>query len=100
MAPSLGKDVEQHNFLGYDTEISGLSKEGQVLVGVSGNILANGVKSSLEGSELPGIRELVCGGNAAAERLFDRLVENGMAAYGQMVADSRRKHRAVCCGGR
>lgn len=100
LAPSLGKDVEQHNFLGYDTEISGLSKEGQVLVGVSGNILANGVKSSLEGSELPGIRELVCGGNAAAERLFDRLVENGMAAYGQMVADSRRKHRAVCCCGR
>ena len=97
LAPSLGKDVEQHNFFGYDTEISGLSKEGQVLVGISGNVLANGVKSSLEGSDLPRIRELACGGNVAVERLFERLVQNGMEVYGQIVADSRRKHRAVCC---
>lgn len=100
LAPSLGKDVEQHNFLGYDTEATGLSKEGQVLIGLSGNVLVNGLKNSLAVGCLPSVKELTSGGNEKAEKLFERLAQNGMEMHELIVADSRRKRQAAHRSGR
>ena len=77
LTPSMGAEVEQHNFLGYDTTQKGLSKEGQAILGLSGSTIVNGVKNSLSGQPLPEVKELVCGKDEKYQKFFDKLQENG-----------------------
>lgn len=96
LTPSMG-DVEQHNFLGYDTTQKGLSKEGQAILGLSGNVIVNGVRNSLSGEPLPSVRELVCGNDENSLKLFDKLKENGIKIWQKisenMVISSKARHK-------
>ena len=77
LTPSMGEDMEEHNFLGYDTAQKGLSKEGQAILELSGNTIVNGVKNSLSGKSLPSVKDLVCGADEKYQKFFDKLKENG-----------------------
>lgn len=77
LTPSMGKDVEEHNFLGYDLNQKRLSPEGKAMLKFAGNAVVNGVKNSLEGKTLPPVKEIVCGQDAEAKKLFNKLKENG-----------------------
>ena len=77
LTPSMGKDVEEHNFLGYDLNQKGLSPEGKAMLKFAGNAVVNGVKNSLEEKTLPPVKEIVCGQDAEAKKLFNKLKENG-----------------------
>lgn len=96
LTPSMG-DVEQHNFFGYDTTQKGLSKEGQAILGLSGNVIVNGVRNSLSGEPLPSVRELVCGNDENSLKLFDKLKENGIKIWQKisenMVIRSKARHK-------
>lgn len=84
LAPSLGEDVEQHGFLGYNTNKKGLNVEGKFILGLSGNIIANGVKNSLSGKPLPPVKEIACGQNKKLLEFFDKLQENGKKMWQQI----------------
>ncbi len=93
LVPTMGKEVDQHNFVGYDAMQSGLSKEGQVLVGLAGNVVAAGVKNSLAGEKLPSVRDLVADGNEQTCALFDRLQQNGNEMYREILRESIVLHQ-------
>lgn len=77
LTPSLGEEISQHNFAGYDTTQKGLSKEGRALLGLAGNAIVNSIKSSLKNLPLPTVKGLVCGQDERVAKLFDKLQENG-----------------------
>ena len=70
------------------------------MIGLSGNVLVNGLKNSLAVGCLPSVKELTSGGNEKAEKLFERLAQNGMEMHELIVADSRRKRQAAHRSGR
>ncbi|MCQ2741673.1 MAG: hypothetical protein MJ210_06145, partial [Alphaproteobacteria bacterium] len=84
LTPSMGEDIEQHNFLDYDTTIKGLSKEGQAILGLSGDTIVNGIKNSLSGKSLPMVKDLVCGQDEKHRQFFDKLKKNGIEMWEKM----------------
>ncbi len=94
LTPSMGEDMEQHNFLGYDTTQKGLSKEGQAILGLSANAIVNGVKNSLDGKLLPGVKELVSGKDEKVQKFFDRLQENGAKMWQKISENTAARLKA------
>ncbi|MBP5399891.1 MAG: hypothetical protein J6Y53_05720 [Alphaproteobacteria bacterium] len=80
LTPTMGR-VSQHNFLGYNLNHSGLSKEGQVILGMAGNAIVNGVKNSISGKSLPSVKDIVCGNNEKFREFFEVLKENGVKMW-------------------
>ena len=84
LAPSLGDEIAQHNFAGYDTTQKELSKAGKAMLGLSGNAIVNSVKSSLANLPLPSVKELVSGQDEKIAKLFDILRENGKKMWAKI----------------
>jgi hypothetical protein len=91
----MGKDVEEHNFLGYLPENQRLSKEGLIIMALSGRAIVNSVKNSLSGKPLPSIRELICGSDKKYQKLFDKLKENGEKMWQKMSLNMAIRLKAV-----
>lgn len=84
LTPSMGKDVDEHNFFGYLPGNKGFSKEGLTIMALSGNAIVNGVKNSLSGEPLPSVKDLVCGQDKKYQKLFDKLKDNGAKMWQKM----------------
>ena len=94
LTPSMGEDVEEHNFLGYDTTQKGLSKEGKAILGLAGNAIVNGVRSSLADKPLPPVKALVCGQDEKCQKLFDKLKENGAKMWQKISLSTAIRQKA------
>lgn len=90
LTPTMGR-VSQHNFFGYDTTYSGLSKEGQVMLGFAGSAIVNGVKNSMSGEPLPLVKDIVCGDNEKFREFFDVLQENGAKMWQEVSVKSSQR---------
>lgn len=86
--------VDEHNFQGYDANQAGLTKEGRVMLTLVGNVIVNGIKSSLTGAPLPAVKDLVCGGNQVFEQVFEHLRQNGEKMYQQIYTNARQTARS------
>lgn len=95
LTPSMGEDVEEHNFLGYLPENQGLSKEGLAIMALSGNTIVNGVKNSLSGEPLPPVKDLVCGTDEKYQKLFDKLKDNGEKMWQKMSLNTAIRLKAI-----
>lgn len=95
LTPSMGEDVEEHNFLGYLPENQGLSKEGLAIMALSGNTIVNGVKNSLSGEHLPPVKDLVCGTDEKYQKLFDKLKDNGEKMWQEMSLNTAIRLKAI-----
>ena len=89
LAPDLGKEVEQHNFIGYAVSQKGLTKEGKAIVAMSGNVLAAGIKNALENGALPDTNVLLCDGDKQYLPLLQMLKKNGKEMYAEIVSEAR-----------
>lgn len=95
IAPSMGEHIDDHDFLGYNPQWKELSPEGKVLLGFAGNAMINGIKSSISGTALPSVRDLLCGRNKRAEEIFNAISHTGAQIW-QMIQQNtveRLKHR-------
>ena len=95
LTPSMGEDVEEHNFLGYLPESQGLSKEGLAIMALSGNTIVNGVKNSLSDEPLPPVKDLVCGTDEKYQKLFDKLKDNGEKMWQKMSLNTAIRLKAI-----
>ena len=77
LTPSMGEDIDDHNFCGYNLQQKGLSKEGKALLALAGNAIINGIRNSQSGGPLPTVREIVCGQDENIKKFFDQLQKNG-----------------------
>lgn len=84
LTPSMGKEAEQHNFLGYDYTQPELSPEGQVLLKLAGNTIVNGIQNSIEGKALPRVKEIVCGQDEKSLKVWESLAQNGTQMWKQI----------------
>lgn len=93
LAPTMSKEEDngEHNFSGYDAEQGSLSKEGKAITKMSGNVIANGLRNSLEGfSVLPDVEHLVGCDNEEGRKFFDKITSNGAKMYQRIVVESMR----------
>lgn len=92
---SLGEEVEQHNFVGYDINQKGLSKEGKAILAFSGRAIVNGVSGSIRNELLADTETLVCGQDDRYKNVFKKVQENGKAIYSKILYNSIQKHKAA-----
>lgn len=90
---SLGENVEQHNFVGYNINQEGLSKEGKAILALSGRAIVNGVKCSIKNEPLADTETLVCGQDDRYKKLFKKVQENGKVIYNKILYNSIQKHK-------
>lgn len=88
LTPSMGEDIEQHNFLGYDTNQCGLSTEGQIILALAGHAIVNGIRNSSEGKPLPPVKDLVCGQDERICKVFKHIKESGAQMWQKMAQNS------------
>ena len=89
LAPDLGKEVEQHNFIGYEVNQKGLTKEGKAIVAMSGNVLVEGIKNALEGRTLPDTDMLLSGGDKKYLPLLKMMKDNGKEMYLEILKEAK-----------
>ena len=66
----------EHNLLS-DKSKKIMTEDGKMFFGFASNVIVNGMKSSLEKTPLPSIKELLCSKDEKNEELFERLKQNG-----------------------
>lgn len=93
LAPDYGKEVEQHNFIGYEVNQKGLTKEGKAVVAMSGNVLAEGIKNALESKTLPDTDRLLSGGDNEYLPLINMMKNNGKEIYQEIVKETRMQKK-------
>jgi len=93
LAPDLGKEVEQHNFIGYEVNQKGLTKEGKAVVAMSGNVLVEGIKNALENGNLPDTDMLLSGGDEKYLPLLKMMKDNGREIYQEIVKEARMQRK-------
>ena len=93
LAPDYGKEVEQHNFIGYEVNQKGLTKEGKAVVAMSGNVLAEGIKNALESGTLPDTDSLLSGGDEKYLPLINMMKDNGKEIYQEIVKETRMQKK-------
>jgi len=82
LTPTFGS--EEHNFLGFDMMNGKLGRDGCTAVYFMGNVIANGLKSSLNDTPLPEIKNLLCSGDKKNEQMFAAILKNGENAYAEI----------------
>lgn len=90
---SLGEGVEEHNFIGYDINQEGLSKEGKAILALSGRAIVNGVRGSIRNEPLTNTETLVCGQDDKYKKVFNKIKENGKAIYNKILYNTLQKHK-------
>ncbi len=92
---SLGEEVEQHNFIGYDINQKGLSNEGKAILALSGKAIVNGVRGSIKNEPLADTETLICGQDDKCKKIFNKIKENGNAIYNKILYNSIQRHKVT-----
>ncbi|MBE6447963.1 MAG: hypothetical protein E7018_01520 [Alphaproteobacteria bacterium] len=92
---SLGEEVEQHNFIGYDINQKGLSNEGKAILALSGKAIVNGVRGSIKNEPLADTETLICGQDDNLKKIFNKIKENGKAIYNKILYNSIQRHKVA-----
>lgn len=88
LTPSFGG--EEHNFLSFDIMNGKLDRDGCTAVYFMGNVIINGIKSSLNNTPLPEIKDLLCSGDRKNEQLFDAILKNGEDIYEEIYSHAKK----------
>ena len=87
--------MTEHGFIDFINPKQKLTREGQALMRMEGNVVINGVKSSLKREKLPETKDLVCGQDEVGRKLFEAIRKNGEEAYKVMVENARVQERIL-----
>lgn len=88
LTPSFGG--EEHNFTGFDMMNGNLDRDGSTTVYFMGNVIINGIKSSLNDTPLPEVRNLLCSGDRKNEQMFDAILKNGENTYAEISSRAKK----------